>query len=118
MTKNLKLFAICTTLWTIVYSAILYNLLQTTTTPDSSMVALFVLFTVLLSGSEKYFSSRDDKRKVRYNLSLRYSVIAALASVIATSFWAIVWQHNMFVVLVVGVLGSVIVLAIVHTSTR
>jgi hypothetical protein len=118
MTRYLKLFALCAALWTGLWFLLLYRLLHEAPAPGPALVSCFVVFTVVLSSLERYFKARDDQRPVRYNLSLRYSLVAAAASILLSSGWALAWQRSLGFVLLLGAASVIVVVAAALVGTR
>ena len=112
MTRCLKLFALCASVWSAICFVLLYEMLRRAATPGAPLVSSFVVFTVILSSLEQHFRARDDQRQVRYNLPLRYSVVAAAASSIVTAGWALAWPRSGWLVLALGV-SSVLAILLV-----
>ena len=118
MTRRLKLFALCAAVWSVAYFVLLSRMLLRTGTPSATLVSAFVVFTVVLSSLEEYFKRGDDQRPVRYNLPLRYSVVAALASAVVTAAWALAWRRDGWLVLALGTASALVVLSVARMSTR
>jgi len=87
MTKNLKLFAVISVLWAIPYYLAMHSLLSAV--HSGPITSVTILFVVLLSTIQRNLMDRDDRHGVRYDLELRYAVVAMVAStVVFVSTWA------------------------------
>src|SRR4051812_43692890 len=94
MTKNLKWFAFISIVWVGIYSMVLLRIIHSVHSPTSLMTSWFMVFSFVLASIEKGLLSRDDQRQVRYNLSLRYTLIAAIASCAVTAIWILSWRND------------------------
>jgi asparagine N-glycosylation enzyme membrane subunit Stt3 len=118
MTRHLKLFALCACIWSGVWLVPLYRMLHGAAAPSSTLVSSFVVFTVVLSSLEQHLRARDDQRDVRYNLPLRYSVVAAAASSLLTAGWALAWRGSVWFVVALGAASVLVILVVAHLTTR
>ncbi|HEV8224854.1 MAG TPA: hypothetical protein VGP74_06320 [Rubrobacteraceae bacterium] len=118
MTRRLKAFSLCAVLWAGAYLWMLSRMLEVGKTPSAPLVSGFVVFTVVLSSLEELFRGRDDQRQVRYNLALRYSTVAAVASFAVAAGWVLAWRHDGWLVAGLAVASALVVVGIAQWSTR
>jgi asparagine N-glycosylation enzyme membrane subunit Stt3 len=118
MTRPLKLFALCATLWAAVYFVVLHRAFRQETPPPSNVVSFFVVFTVVLSSLETGFRNRDDQRAVRYSLPVRYSSVAAIASGLVASGWALAWPGQWWLALLLALASILATVVVARWTTR
>jgi hypothetical protein len=118
MTRNLARFVACAIVWVSGTSALLVMLLRRQNGVDRLGLAWLVALTVLLTTLESYFAGRDDRRAVRFNLRLRYTMVSAIASVLVTSLWALAFRQNYGAVIALAAGGAMLVVAVVAAVDR
>lgn len=118
MTRSLKLFALCAAVWAALYFAALAATLRAMPHPSAGLVSNCVVFTAILSSLESYFRRRDDPRRVRYDLSLGYSVVAATASAVVTAGWALAWRRDAWLVVALGAASVLVILLVARLRTQ
>ncbi|NEW09905.1 hypothetical protein GK047_28890 [Paenibacillus sp. SYP-B3998] len=81
-------------------------------------MSCFIVFTVVLTSIERALLKRDEQRKVRYNLPLRYSVISVIASIAVCAIWILAWRQEIWLVLASWAVSILIVLGITSFISR
>ncbi|HEX3082307.1 MAG TPA: hypothetical protein VHQ86_03565, partial [Candidatus Saccharimonadia bacterium] len=89
MTPRLKQFTLFGVLLNIPYLGLLWLLLSRHSIDTASIGAVVIVYVVLLTSIEGYFKCFDPQRSVRYNLSLRYSLIALLLATPGIALWGL-----------------------------
>src|SRR3569833_3796928 len=113
MTSNLQRFIAFAAIWTIPYYLVLHSLLLGRGNPGA-MTSITILFVVLLSTVQRNLADRDDRRSVRYDLDLRYSIISiAASSLVFLLTWVIVAPTHSLPLLI-GNASAVVVLVAVN----
>ena len=118
MTRSLKQFTLCAGVWAAIFFAALYVTLQAPQHLTAARVSNCVVFTAILTSLESHFRSRDDPRRVRYDLGLAYTVVSASASAMVTAGWALAWRHDAGFVLGLGAASVLVILLAAHLRTR
>ena len=118
MTRSLKAFALCSVLWASAYLVLLARMLTDGKPPGATLISVCVVFSVILSSLERYFRGRDDQRQVRYDLAVRYSVVAAVASVVVAAGWVLAWRHDGWLVAGLALVSALVVVGIGQRASR
>jgi len=116
MTRNLRLFAIFSAWWAVVYLAVLYWQVLQAHAPAGVMASTFIFFIVLLTSAEAYLARTDNPREVRYGLRVRYSGISAAASCSVSAIWIVVLRHKLWLAIGLGLASVIVVLAVAWLS--
>lgn len=101
MTKNLKLFALMSLVWSVVFFATLHWALFD---PDSR--GLFIAGAAITYGlgfglGGYVFGKRDSARNSRLNLGLWYSMTSNIASMLVGSLWVLIFRRDEWPTLVI-----------------
>jgi asparagine N-glycosylation enzyme membrane subunit Stt3 len=118
MTKHLKLYTLISIIWALAYCAVLSPLVRQASIDQGAVSSVVTLFAIALVTAEAACLHRDDLRAVRYNLRLRYSLVSIVASSVATAVWALAWQHNAWLFLVVEGVLVLLLLSTAFLTTR
>ena len=119
MTKQLTRFTIVAAAWCVPYLVLLGYLLSRQRVAVGAVGSVVVAFTAVLTSVERYARRRDEQRDVRYNLSLRYSLVSIVASSLGAALWAIKAQNAWLFLGVEAVLvAMIIVLGVVTDKSR
>jgi len=110
MTPRLKKFTIFGILLNLPYLALLWLLLTQHPADTKSVGIAVTIYVVLLTSVEGYFKCFDSQRAVRYNLSLRYSLVAVLLATPGIALWGI-QVHNTPLFLATEAVAVVLVIA-------
>lgn len=118
MTRNLKLYAIFSILWSVAFFACLQVLLAD---PQKySLLLTVTAFTYALGFALVgwLLSKTDDQSRVRYSLSWRYSLISTIASFVIGAGWVVLFRPSAWPSLVIYLLIASLFLMPEHLSER
>jgi hypothetical protein len=118
MTKNLKLFTFFCVIWALVYTSVLYRLIETGKPLTLSLMSWFVVLTVVLTSVERELLKRDNQRKVRYHLPLRYSILSAITSSAVSAIWILAWKQEIWSVLILWIVSILVILGIAASISK
>jgi hypothetical protein len=82
-------FVIFAIAWCVPYLALLGYLLSRPRVDSGAVSSVVIVFTAILTSMERHFRRRDRQRDVRYNLSLRYSLVSIAVSSLGAALWAL-----------------------------
>ena len=94
MTKNLKIFTLFSFLWSIPYFMVLNWMLYDSNKRGIVMLPTYLVFGAGFSIAGQKLGKRDDQRKVRYSIWVRYVTVAVISSAIVGGIWVAIWQRN------------------------
>jgi hypothetical protein len=118
MTRNLKRFVVFSILWTVPYFAAMHSLLLGSGVHSGPMTSVTILFVVLLSTVQRNLMDRDDRRAVRYDLDLRYAIVAVMASSVVFLVWVFAVPSHAVALLMGNAFAAAVLIAVNYFHGR
>ncbi len=118
MTRNLKLFAIFSFLWSIPYFVFLNWTLYSPDKRGVLMLPIYFIFGAGFSIAGHRLGKREDQHKVRYSFGIRYATTAVIVSTLVGVAWVAFWQPHHIWWLVSYIANVVVFLIIVYVYSR
>jgi MFS family permease len=94
MTRNLKLFALFSVVWSIPFFMVLHWMLFNPESRGPIMLLASPIYGIGFSVAGHHLGKRDDQSKVRYGLGIRYGLTSTIASILVAGVWIVGWRHN------------------------
>lgn len=113
MTRNLKLFALFSALWSVPFFMVLHWMLFNPEVRGPIMLLAAPLYGIGFSVAGHHLGKRDDQSKVRYGLRTRYGLTSTIVSILAGGVWIVGWRHDHWWELVVY--GLILVVGLIIT---